>query len=559
MDSPTSSIRSRLRNLPPAWLDLTFLLVTALFLRLAVLFAYQRDYPLFEDFFIYYNLAENWLAGNGPVINFMYSYLHFPATVLHVEDYYEPFYSLLIALFMGISSKSFLGALLLPMLASLLAVGLTYLAVLRLGGDRQSALLAACLAVIHPLLIERASWLMKEAVMGALYLTLWLFILSLQPVVRLRSVALLAALAAGIGMIQYESMPILGLVTFLALLFARQWKAASVFALVFGGLILAYWGWFYAQSGLIVSTKYLFLLTPYSGAPFEAPRSLAYDSVLAKLLKPSLYIYRSTLSFLGLPLLLVAGRGLWLRRKLFASQWLVILLFVYLYVHGVAVDLWFQDYLVLLLLLFPYAALAISDWYQPNPEAGPGSQVRELLPWLVCLYCALFWLLEPGDLNQRLLFMPMIHSKTLVPLGFASLLLLGFRSRLLALSLRYPQQLQKLALLCFAFLVLDSLRLKPLPELFIEPRDEVYRSTWSLGQFVRQQLPAQAVLVVSEPFAASFFFGRPSLKLTEAKWLEPYRPDYAVGPTRQELESRGYQIEPYLNYAGQTIWKLKWP
>lgn len=550
-----NSVPSMNVSLSKSWFSLGFVLLAALLLRLLVLGAYQRDYPLYEDFFIYYDIALNWLSGKGPVLGFLYNYLYFPNAVFHVEDYYEPFYSLVLAGVMLLTGKSFLGSLMLPLFSSMLAVGVTYWGCLRLGVSRPFALAATCLAAVHPLLIERASWLMKESLMGLLYLLLWIWMMRSLSRFGHREAVLTAIFTIGIGMIQYESMLILGSATFLTLLLMRVWKPACIYAGSLALLLLSYWGWFYWQSGLIVSTKYLFLLTPYTGAPFEGTRSLNLVTVIAKLQGPFLYIYRSCLAFVGLPLLLIAGRGLWLTRKHWSTRWLLVMFGAYLFFHGVAVDLWFQDFLVCLLLLFPYAALALQDWYLAQTASKPW---QSLWLWLVVLYCLCFYVFWPWNFSQRLLYIPQLHGQTLVPLGLALMVLAGFSKRILRFTLNRPVLLRVGALSCFGILVIEGLRLKPMPALFVPEHEAVYLQNSSLGQFIQRHVPEESVLLVSDPFGSRFFTLRKTLRLTSAKLLQRYRPEFAVGLSREELEAQGYRIEPYLSYAGHPVWKIKW-
>lgn len=532
---------------------LALVLLLGLLLRLMVLFAYQRDYPLQQDFFVYFDLAQHWLRGQGPTLGFLYNYLHFPAAILHVEDYYEPFYSLLVAGFMALGGGSFFASLLLPLGASTLTIALGWLATQRLTGSRDAASLAAGLICLHPLMIERASWLMKEALIGSLYLGLWLWLLRQQQLTN-RSALWLGLFVAGIGTVQYESMPILGATTLAWLLGERRWRPALIFALSCGGLLAGYWLWFYLRSGLPVSTKYLFLLTPYSGVPFAAPRHLSGASMLAKLLAPGLYIYRSTLSFVGLPLLLLAGYGLWRLRQLAATRWLLWLLPIYLYIHGVAIDLWFQDYLALLLLLIPYAAAAVL-----SALAAPLSRRAMAMLLLPLMYGLSFWLLNRFELSDKILDFGRYHSRMLIPLALSLLLLIPLAPRLASLATRpaLSHALGKaLALLLAVLLVLDFMRLKPMPELFVQPNENIYASYRAFGGFIAQELPPGAALIGFDPFSSTFFTGHPNLMLAPAPMLARYRPAFAAGIEEAELRANGYRPRLFRRYAGQPIWRL---
>lgn len=278
--------------------------IAALLLRLSAYTVLHFPWPPGTDHFIYYEMAYNSSQGKGPVLDFIYSYLATPAQITHLEDYYEPLYGALCGLLMG--KPTYAGSLRLSFLTNLgqlLAIFIFTFFLARRTFQQtvhtaaQSALLALSLLAIHPLFIQRSASLMKESVIGFVYLLFALGVLFLWD--RKGSGFILGVSCVGIGLLQYESLPILFTSVFLTLALQKKWFNLSLFTVTFGALTGTYTYWFYHQTGLWMSTKFYFLTSSYDGSSFNKPRPFSTLVFAAKIERAFAYIMRRSIYILG--------------------------------------------------------------------------------------------------------------------------------------------------------------------------------------------------------------------------------------------------------------------
>lgn len=531
-------------------LILAAIFLLALILRLMAWAAYPHREPLMTDFYIYEGLARNWFAGRGPVLDFLYSLLVLPPAIPFVETYYEPFYGLLLAVPLWLTGGVDGSSVGMPFLAGLAIPLGVYVLSRQLKFSREAWVLAVSLAAVSPLLVERSTSLMKESVVAALSVWGLVWLVPRWRTLQVRQSAVLGLGVVGLGLVQYESLLILGASFSLVFVLQRRWRCWAAFGLAFGSVFLLYSVWFWSQTGLWISSKYLFLLTPYSGAPFEASRSLAVFSVLDKLLSPGLYLWRSLVAFIGIPWLILAAWGVAKERESGLRLPVWCFLGCYFYVHAVAVDLWLQDMLVPLVVLMPWVAQAVVQIKK--------GEISPFWPALCVAQAALYGLSRAYEISDRIFFSPIWHSRIVIPFGLALLLVAGFWPRLRR-TLASPEGRAGLALAVVPLLFLQLLLVLPYEQVMRHPAELSQQADRALGTYLGHVLPPTAVLVVDRPFSLSYYSRLITLRGGPASQLQRYGPTVAVGFSRETLVKWGYQPLRLSSFGSTPIWTLAVP
>jgi hypothetical protein len=535
--------------------------LAALLLRLSAHTMLHFPWPPGTDHFIYYEMAHNSLLGKGPVLDFVYSYLTIPPQITHMEDYYEPLYGWLCGLLMG--KETYAGSVRLPFLASLgqlIAIfGLTFALARKTFQQStqtaaQSALLALTLLAVHPLFIQRSASLMKESVMGCVYL---LFALGVLFLWDHKDSALGLSLACfGIGLLQYESLPILFLSVALTLILQKRWLNLSVFTASFGVFNGVYAYWLHHHTGLWLSTKFYFLTSAYDGASFDKPRPFAIQAFISKAQRALGYISRRSIYVLGLPGLSMAGLSLFLKDKKQPHSyllWCFNFLIVYLGIHGLAVDLRPQDYMVIWCLGIPFVA-CVGGEISRKQVARP-TFLHLYLPAFALLYTVCYGLLNASGFIERYFFYPLWHTTQIIPFGLTGLIFYALKQK----HAEHPLFLKarQYAVVCWFPLVVYGFTLSlGYADIYENAEQERFLAEQALPMFVQHHLK-DAVLLVSDPYAMHYFTQRPTLKLTERKYIAHFKPTFSVGLSETALREKGFESHFFHRIQNLEIRRLK--
>jgi len=531
-------------------LELSLFVVVALVLRWTVLSQTRFNWPSGEDLFIYFDMIQSILEQRGAKIDFIYHFLTPPPQISHLEDYYEPLYAYFASICLWGSKVTYFDSLCLPLLSSLWQVLCIYWLTHRLTQSRSAARIAATWVCIHPLLIERSLYLMKESFVGALYLSLILLMSYQQEKPSPRHTLGLACLSVLIGLVQYESQIVLGLSFCLYFIAKKQFQALGLFLGVFSLGLGIYWFWFYTQTGLILASKMQFFTGSYTGASFNQAKSVDLNTFILKIQRSGLYIVRRSLTFLRISFLILAVFGLkshWPKAHTFFG---LILITVYVAVHGIAVDLLLQDYLVLILLLTPYAAAAIVALYQEQSAGDPHNwNVLRFIWWNTLL----FWVLGATAWSDHIFYAPKFASRILIPACLAALIVMIWTQQ---------TRFKKAKSACAAGLVLlISLEFSvsyAYQEAFSD-KSLKYLPIAELGGFLQKKLPPHAVILTESYYELHYFTGLATVKAVPSEQSCPYGVNYALSIPPAVLTSWGFQFQKMFDYAGQTLYKITCP
>lgn len=540
-------------------LGLIFLvLCSGILLRLGVISVLQFSWPPGTDYFIYYEMAVNSAAGHGAVLDFIYSYLRFPPQITHLADYYEPFYGFLCGLFLS-PGASYRDSLWFPFLCGVLHLPTVFAFTFYLARSVfrqvsqvafQSALLAMTCLALHPLFIQRSASLMKESVVSEAYLLLALCVLWGWH--KKGAAMCFAALSVGLGVLQYESLPILFLTHLLVFGFQRRWFDLVLFISSFMLAVGAYWGWFYTQTGLWFSTKFYFLVSTYDGASFDKPRPFLWGAFLRKFSRSFLYLVRRTLQVLGVPFLSMLGVGLlagWKRTHSMADRgfllWMLSFLSSYLFIHAIAVDLRPQDYMVIWVLGMPWLACLAGSWGRGDLKKSRAhtyfQRVEVFLPLFLLCYAFCFAGLNATGVVMNYFFYPLWSPVHTLPAALAIALMLGLRQSIKA---RWSRRIYTYSVIWWLPLLLYTFSFGlSFDKIYDNTQQEKLLQYQGLKYFLDRYVDKDAVFLVSDPYAGHYFTGRPTLKLTESRWLQQYNPQFAVGLSAEALSEKGFESE----------------
>lgn len=307
----------------------------------------------------YLAIARGVLHGGTPRIDFVWNYTSLPGTISHIESFYEIAYVYLLAGAMWLFGAHAVVGCALSVVCGTLAPLLTFLFARRFGP--RVAWVAAAIVALEPWSIYYSGVLMKEALMSVIA------ILSIEGLRRLivssRPGETVGFAAAGIALVagafQYEMLPILAVATAVALAMTRR-DALPAYLLattvIVGLALAATLTWL----GVPISGKFGFFVGHrlWTTEP-HGPSSYASPLGLARFL-PLPYVLGALLVKWYVPVIVLA----WIGTR---ARWLVRTDIVlpcafagcYLYFHGVPHGLWERDFVPLLPVLAPLAALGI--------------------------------------------------------------------------------------------------------------------------------------------------------------------------------------------------------
>jgi 4-amino-4-deoxy-L-arabinose transferase-like glycosyltransferase len=305
----------------------------------------------------YWSMAVGVLRAGVPRIDFLWNFAGAPASISHVESYYEPAYAYLLATPLALFGARPVVARAVAAACGVLAIILTY-AFARRHGVRV-ALVAATVVAIEPWSIYYSGVLMKETLVSVVVIlaleSLRRILAAGRPAVRTGASAAIVVLAA--AAFQYELLPIFALATAIAVAALRRDALPAfvvVTAVVSGAAAIAAWTWM----GVPLSAKFGFFLgqslwTPAAGSggtelPARLWRFLPIGYVLGALIL-KWYVPVAALAWIG-----SRTPGLARVEVVLPACFTI----CFLYFHGVPHDLWERDFIPLLPAVAPLVALA---------------------------------------------------------------------------------------------------------------------------------------------------------------------------------------------------------
>ena len=303
---------------------------------------------------IYLAMARGWVREGAPRVDFVHHLLTRPATIHHLEDYYEPAFGLLLAGPLAASGGRTAAARLLLCACSVLTVALVW----RLGrrfGER-AAWIAALIVALEPWSVSYGGLLMKEALVGLLvivYLGVLLWAIEARASTARTALGLIG-LTGLASALQYELLPVVGAATSLVLLVKRrEVLPAYVLGVALGTALVAgvTWRWI----GVPISAKYLFFLgagISTAGATAPPPPHLAAFLPVETVARELILSWHPVLLLLAI----LGAR----RAGPVALPWAA-LTGAWLYFHGVPHDLWARDFVPLTAIAAPLAGAALAD------------------------------------------------------------------------------------------------------------------------------------------------------------------------------------------------------
>jgi hypothetical protein len=298
----------------------------------------------------------------------MHHFLTLPPRIEHIEDYYEPGFGYLVAAAMLVRGQTPAGGAALSWVFGLLGIVLAWALTQRHGS--RVALTAAAIVALEPWSILYGGLLMKEATVAVLALLFVEFLRrGLEAPAAPRRLGIGLGLATvGVGLIQYELIPILGLTTTIVL--ARCRRDALVWYLAGSGVAVAVLaGATWAILGVPISAKYAFFLGRAPGDP-DPIQTRRLMGTLGPTLLPLDYLATAILTRWYPLLLVLAAVGIGAPSTRPAEKAIFISFTVaLLYMHAVAHDLWARDFIPLTCVLALPAAVALNDarrwWLRP--------------------------------------------------------------------------------------------------------------------------------------------------------------------------------------------------
>lgn len=340
----------------------------------------------------YYSMARGVLATGLPRVEFIWNFASLPATIAHVESYYEISFAYLLAAMLAVFGDHVFVARAFSTLCGIAAPVLTLVFALRLGP--RIALIAATLVALEPWSIYYSGVLMKEA---------WISVVVLIALEAMRRLAVgrrgaiatgcaTAAVALAAGAAQYELIPILGVTGVIGLLSSRRDALPAYLATFATGLALAVAAMWMAL-GVPLSGKFAFFTGGAMWTPEVGVRAPRVSSTGPARFLPLGYVLGSMLIRWYPAILVLAWIGS-RSRRLAPPETAIPLGFTaaFFYFHGVPHDLWSRDFVLLLPVLAPLVAMGachgrawnvpIGRWLAPGPAAPgiPGGAPG--LPWL---------------------------------------------------------------------------------------------------------------------------------------------------------------------------------
>jgi hypothetical protein len=482
-------------------LAITIVCVGGTVLRVQV----QRAIPGFfgyGDPSLYYQMGRGTLHHGWPRLEFIHHVLKLPPAIVHAEDYYEPAFGALLAVAMAVGGESPTTATCVPLVCGIAALLIVAWTARRHGPAVAAA--AVALVAFEPWSIYYSGILMKETTVTVVTLVFLEIVRRAveRPGGGMRLGLALGAGVVGAGLVQYESIPILGVAVFVVLVAHRRDALAGYVAgAVAGTLLLAGVTWW--TLGVPISAKYLWFVqnAGFGGGAAASPGE--------RLLRALPLQYVLTASLTGwYPLLAVLA---WLgARGLPRTERTLLLAFTlaHLWIHGMPRDLWPRDFIVLTAVLAVPAARALarreawSEHRSSVPLAGAAVGFCTVAPLLLAVVVSHApWLTRAGLAG---------------PLAFGAMLAAVFAIALLGVARTTAARA-----LCVAMPVVVTLALAgtawtllPWPVIGRNPQFPDYEIVRArrerVGAWMRGSLPPGPVLT-SNPAELSLYSGLPAV------------------------------------------------
>jgi Dolichyl-phosphate-mannose-protein mannosyltransferase len=417
----------------------------------------------------YFAMARGCLHAGVPRVDFVWHFLTTPP-ITHVEDYYEPAFAWLLALPIALAGERARVALWLPLACGLLAVALTFRFAERFG--TRVAFVAGALVAIEPWSIYYSAVLMKETAVTVVVL---LFLASARRLIAgewhaRRTGAVLGASVVVASLVQYELLPILFLSALVAVWRHRR-DALPGFLASCTLSVLALLGVTLAMAGVPVSAKAGFFFGRNLWTP-EPAATAALGLATALRFVPLGYV-ADRLVAVGNPVLLgLAAVGLSSRGVATPERTLLVsFVAAFLYFHGVPLDLWSRDFIPLVAVAAPFAALVLCDLDGWRARSwAPGLAFAVLLTTFATPFAWRLVRLAGGAASHGLF--------TIVTCVVLALGVLGYTVALLA-GRSLPARLRESAVpvLLIAALVVNQWRSLPLSSIPANPQFPEYATT----------------------------------------------------------------------------------
>jgi hypothetical protein len=316
----------------------------------------------------YFAMAQGVLRSGVPRVDFVWNYSSLPAAISHVESYYEFAYAYLIAGAMAVFGSKPVVACAVSLVFGILAPISVFLTLRRFG--TRVAGVAATLVALEPWSIYYSGVLMKEALVSVIV------VVSIEGLRRIllagrtpwRTGLSAAAIVLAASAFEYDILPIIAVATAIALFAVRRDALVpylAVTAAVIGVALVAS----LASLGVPISGKAMIFMGHRLWTTEAHTHSTYASSVGLPRFLPLVYILGSLLNKWYVAIVVLAWIGSrWreLSRADVVLRWAFAA--CYLYFHGVPHHLWERDFIALLPVLAPLAAIAIcrrEPWAEP--------------------------------------------------------------------------------------------------------------------------------------------------------------------------------------------------
>jgi 4-amino-4-deoxy-L-arabinose transferase-like glycosyltransferase len=494
----------------------------------------------------YFAMASGVLRTGTPRVDFVWNYTTLPATISHVESYYELAFAYLLAGAMALFGARPVVGCGVSLVCGLLAPVLTFAFARRLG--TRVGVVAAAIVALEPWSIYYSGVLMKEALVAVVAL------LSIEGLRRLASVGSrwgagvgAAAIVLAASAFEYEMLPILACAATLTLALLRR-DALLPFLLATGVGVAAALAVSFAALGVPISGKFAFFVghrlwttEPHDHGSYASP-------IGVRRFLPLAYVLGSVLVKWYVPVTVLAWIGSRARSLARIDVVLPCAFAVsFLYFHGVPHDLWERDFIVLLPVLAPLAAVAVCRcelWAEAMGRAG--SRLRALSRGMVAAA-----LIAGTAAGMRVAYQFHVAGVfpvrwipwTLIVGAVATTALLAFAMRRHSIAFSLPAVQRALPALSFGVLLAAYSQSLPWSWIYDNsqfPRYELERATRENACEPLRGLDPNAVVMASDPAEVQLYSGHPTVLLPvthNAPTIEALRRRYGVryvfGPVGQ--------------------------
>ena len=367
---------------------LTLITGLGLILRIGVIVA-MPDFYGPGDPSLYYSMATSIVEGHGVEVGFLRHYWTWPEAVVHQEDFYEPLYAALLACFLIVIGKNVISVKLIALIVGTISIPLTGLVARRLS-NWKAGLWAAAMVSLHPYSIYYSGLIMKEILVGFLLLLLWDWASRVfeEDQVRVLKALGVGAAAGLIGVLQYESMPILVVGLFGVLLIYRRKESLPVL----GGMLLL-WLPLLVVTWLTLKVPISAKFSYFLGLDENLPEKAKGFTVMTLFrLIPPYHTPADIAKNLEVSFILLAGWQFWRTRNTIRAKLFFGLFVAYLYFHSVPDNLWTRDFLTVTPRLAVFSGIALDALLIRIAASKPSLTAKRTAPAVLLLLIGVFHL-----------------------------------------------------------------------------------------------------------------------------------------------------------------------